>query len=122
MGKIDTIFRNLNRRTGLDRQRNTLTCPYCGWEINDDWFMEALSSGNAYTYYKHIYTGTDTNGKPVTVTTYKDYQQYDGQPPAYLELEHTCQNSWEDEEGFGDYTDCDETIKVRFYLLGAEAV
>lgn len=120
MGKIDTIFRNLNRRTGLDRQKNTLTCPYCGWELSDDWFIYALS--DAATYYKHTYEGTDTNGKPVTVTTYKDYQQYDGQPPAYLELEHTCQNSWEDEEGFGDYTDCDETIKVKFYLLGAETV
>jgi hypothetical protein len=116
MGKIDTIFRNLNRRTGLDRQRNILTCPYCGWELSDDWFMDALS--DAVTYYKHIINGKDINGKPVTATTYKDYQQYDGQPPAYLEIENTCHNSWEDDSG--EYTDCDETIKVKFYLLGAE--
>ena len=116
MGKIDTIFRNLNRRTGLDRQRNMLICPNCGWELSDDWFIDALSE--ASTYYKHTYEGTDTNGKPVTVTTYKDYQQYDGQPPAYLELEYTCQNSWD--AGDGDYEDCGETIKVKFYLLGAE--
>jgi len=121
MSEINQIFRNLNRRIGTTATDKLITCPNCGYLLDDDWY-QSIRDDEIEFYFEHKVTKQNTSGQSIQMTEYKTYPQSEGQAPSYIEIHHNCQGEWEEENDSGELyeEECDDTIYLRLYIMKAE--